>query len=111
MDHPVGPTRQAAQAGVAGIAAAGRLHERAANTVQQAFRAPQEGAQAAGAVTPSASFGPAARVQVSGAARDLAGAYVDMTRAEGMSKASVAVLRTADEMSQELSDLLGSNQK
>lgn len=78
------------------------MHEGAADTVQRAFHGEsgQSGPRLAGG-------GAAASVSLSSASQDLAGAFVEMTRADGLNKASVAVIKTADSMTQELLDIVG----
>lgn len=87
-----GIVRGAASA-IQGIRRAGDLHERTARTVALAFRED----------APSSRAGePAAAVEISASARDLASAFVDLTKAEALNAASVKVLQTADEMTEEL---------
>lgn len=89
---------------VAGIAEAGRMHERAAIDVQRSSlttasevpaRPPQEG-----------SAGQAATLEFSSASQDLASAMTTMMKAGAYNKANVAVLKTADEMTEELTRII-----
>ncbi len=89
----------AAASGVEGMRKAANLQNRAAVAVQGAFHG--------SASSSSASAGGAATVNVSSASQDLAGAFTDMMRADGLNKASVAVVKTADEMTQELLNIKG----
>ena len=85
-----------AASAVSGIQRAQSLHERAAGDVARAFH-PELG-----------SGQPAATVSFSNESRDLAVAFVDMMKAESMQTANVTVLRTADEMTDELLQLKSS---
>ena len=89
---------------IAGIVDAGRVHERAAVDVQRSLH----GADSATPVRPpdEGSSGGAATVELSLASRDLAGAMTTMMKATAYNKANVAVLRTADQMSEELTKLI-----
>lgn len=76
------------------VAAIGRAfdqHAKASGEVARAFR-PAEGS---------------ASVEISQAGRDLAAAFTSMMNADASSSAQVAVLRTADEMTGELTNLVG----
>jgi hypothetical protein len=82
-----------AASAINGIKKAGQLQEQAAVDVQRAFRPETE---------TRTETEPAATVQVSEKARDLAGAFTDMMKAESLNAASVKVLQTADDMTKEL---------
>lgn len=84
----------------------GRSYDGALTAIRGAF---DEHARAAKEVT--SAFTPvstdAATVSFSKAGRDLASAFVSMTQADTVSGAQVAVLRTFDAMSGELTELVG----
>lgn len=118
----LGSTLAAMHVAISGIVDAERMHERAAVDVQRSFhgpdsstplqssplrsspqRPPDEGAQGR-ATTLQLSSG--AR-QVADGAPDLASAMTTMMKAETYNEANVAVLKTADEMTQELVRIVG----
>jgi hypothetical protein len=105
MGSSLGSTMAAMNVAISGIADAERLHERAALDVQRSFhgpdspsplRPPDEGAG-----------GQATTLTLSGQAGDLAAAMTTMMKAETYNKANVAVLKTADEMTRQLMDIVG----
>jgi len=101
MNGSIGSLMGAAASGVAGVRRAGALHEKSADTVQRSFHG--EGSQ-----TPlRQSDGAASSVSLSSVSQDLAGAFTDMMKADAMNQASVAVIKTSDEMLKELTDIVG----
>lgn len=98
MANQVGGIMGGAASAISGIKKAGELHEQAAVDVQRAFHPELDEA-------PKTELAPAATVDVSEKARDLAGAYTDMMKAQSLNAASVKVLQTADDMTKELTKL------
>ncbi len=97
MATQVGGILGGAALAVEGIRRASDLQEAAAINVQRAFREDSAPSERAGE--------PATELDISTSARDLATAFTDMMRAEGLNAANVKVLQTADEMTKELTDL------
>ncbi len=105
MGGSLGSAISAAASGVAGVRRAGAIHEGAADVVQRAFHG--ENGQSGPRLSGNSGSGAAATLSLSSVSQDLGGAFTDMIRADGLNKASVAVIKTADEMTKELINIKG----
>jgi flagellar hook protein FlgE len=100
MGGSLGSALSAAASGVAGVRRAGAIHEGAADTVQRSFHGEN------GQSGPRFEAG-AATLNLSSVSQDLAGAFTDMIRADTLNKANVAVIKTSDEMTKDLLNIVG----